>query len=165
MDIWSWIIVYLIALMAILIVIETILNKNKERDRLKPIFALLYRTKEYIRFISTFHNHFDTIKEQLPQISDKELAEIYISILNRSSALAAVTYLRAEKTFDSAKNTSSAISSILDEDREMINDFLNVDLRNDSDSFDIDLYDERLSPIRKILKKETNKIALGTVKK
>ncbi len=163
MDIWSWIIVSLIALIAILIVIETLLQQNKERDRLSTMFALLYRTKEYIRFVSTFHNHFDTIKEQLPQISNKELAKIYISLLNRSSALAAVTYLRAEKTFDSIKNTSFANSSILDEDKELINDFLNVDPRNGSDSFDIDLYDEKLSPIRKIIKEETNKIALGIV--
>jgi len=163
MDIWSWVIVSLIALIAILIVIETVLKQNKERDRLSDMFAVLYQTKEYIRFVSSFHDHFDTIKEQLPQISNNELAKVYISLLNKSSALATVTYLRAEKTFDSIKNTSFANIPILDEDKELINEILNIDTSDGSDSFDIDLFDEKLNPIRKILKEEANKKALGIV--
>ena len=163
MGIWSWIIVSLIALIAILIVIETILQQKKERARISTLFAVLYQTKEYIRFVSTFHDHSKKIKKELPQINERDLVQIYISLLRKSSALATVTYLRAEKIFDYIKNTSFANTAMLNEDRDLIEDFLNIDPGNDHDNYNIDLYDDRLDPIRKIIKEETNKIAVGNI--
>ncbi len=163
MDIWSWIIVSLIALIAILIMIETILQQNNERARISILFAVLYQTKEYIRFVLDFHDHSRKIKKELLQINDKELVQIYISLLRKSSALANVTYLRAEKTFDYMKNTSFANIAMSDEDRDLLEDFLNIDPGNDHDNYNIDLYDDRLDPIRKIIKEETNKIAIGNI--
>ena len=53
--------------------------------------------------------------------------------------------------------------AMLNEDRDLIEGFLNIDPGNDHDNYNIDLYDDRLDPIRKIIKEEANKIAVGNI--
>ena len=157
MDIWSWIIVSLIALIAILAVIDNLTRQNKDSDKFKPLYALIYQTNEYIRFVSAFNDHIGKIERQLPQINEQELSKIYVSLLRKSSALAAVTYLRANKTFDLIKNNSLNNIAMSKEDTEMIDVILKEAYGNDYDNFDIDLSDDSLDSIRKIIEAETNK--------
>jgi len=157
MDIWSWIIVSLIALIAILAVIDNLTRQNKESDKFKPLYAGIYQTNEYIRFISAFHDHIGKIEKQLPQINEQELGKIYVSLLRKSWALAAVTYLRAEKTFDSMKNNLLNNIAMSKEDTELMDVILKETYGNDYDNFDIDLSDDSLDSIRKIIGAETNK--------
>ena len=163
MDIWSWIIVSLIALIAILTVIETISQQNKERARISTLFAVLYQTKEYIRLVLDFHDHSKKIIKELPQINEGDFVKLYISLLRKSSVLANVTFLRAEKTFDYIKNISFANSIMSGEDIDLIEGLLNVNHGNDHDNYNIDLYDDRLDDIRKIIKDETNNAAIDNV--
>jgi hypothetical protein len=163
MSIWSVIIVSLIGLIAILILIETIMRQNKDRARISTLLAVLFQTKEYIRLVLDFHDHSKLIKRELPQINDGDLVKLYISLLRKSSVLANVTVLRAEKTFDYIKNISFANSAMSGEDIDLIEDLLNVKHGDDHDNYNIDLYDDRLNDIRKIIKDETNKAAIDNV--
>ena len=163
MSIWSLIIVSLIGLIAILIVIETIIRQNKESARISALFAVLFQTKEYIRLVLDFHDHSKKIIKELPQMNEGDFVKLYISLLRKSSVLANVTFLRAEKTFDYIKNISSANSVMSGEDIDLIEDLLNVNHGNDHDNYNIDLYDDRLDDIRKIIKDETNNAAIDNV--
>ena len=163
MSIWSLIIVSLIGLIAILIVIETIIRQNKEKARISTLFAVLFQTKEYIRLVLDFHDHSKLIKRELPQINDGDFVKLYMSLLRKSSVLANITFLRAEKTFDYIKNISFANSVMSGEDIDLIEDLLNVNHRNDSDNDNIDLYDDRLDDIRKIIQDETNNATIDNV--
>ena len=156
MDIWSWIIVSLIVLIAILIVVDTLLRQNKERDQIRPLYAVINQTKEYIRFVSTFHEHIGKIKNQFPLMNERDLVKINISLLRRSWALAVVTQLRAEKIFDYLKKFPLTNSAVSIEDRESIDDILKEAYGDDFDKYDIDLNDDSLDSIHKILETETN---------
>ena len=160
MSIWSLIIVSLIGLIAILILIETIMRQNKERARISALFAVLFQTKEYIKLVLDFHDYSKIIKRELPQINDGDFVKLYISLLRKSSVLANVTFLRAEKTFDYIKNISFANSVMSGEDIDLIEGLLNVNHGNDHDNYNIDLYDDRLDDIRKIIRDETNNAAI-----
>ena len=165
MDIWSWIIVSLIILIAILLVFETLSLQKKEKDNIIPLFAAIYQTKEYINFASTFHNHFSKIKTQLPQISEREFAKYFISLLNKSSVLANVTFWRAEKVFDSIKNQSINNATMLSEDKELTEDLLKSKFGSDYDNYDFNLHSDNLASIHKILKEEIDIIVPENTKK
>jgi len=163
MSIWSLIIVSLIGLIAILILIETIMRQEKDRARISTLFAVLFQTKEYIKLVLDFHDYSKIIKRELPQINDGDFVKLYISLLRKSSVLANVTFLRAEKTFDYIKNISFANSVMSGEDIDLIEDLLNVNNSNDRDNYNIDLFDDRLDDIRKIIRDETNNVAIDNV--
>jgi len=163
MSIWSLIIVSLIGLIAILILIETIMRQEKDRARISTLFAVLFQTKEYIKLVLDFHDYSKIIKRELPQINDGDFVKLYISLLRKSSVLANVTFLRAEKTFDYIKNISFANSVMSGEDIDLIEDLLNVNNSNDRDNYNIDLFDDRLDDIRKIIRDETNNVAINNV--
>ena len=165
MSIWSLIIVSLIGLIAILILIETIMRQNKERARISILLAVLFQTKEYIRLVLDFHDHSIIIKRELPQVNDGDFAKLYLSLLRKSSVLANVTVLRAEKTFDYINNISFANSVMSGEDIDLIEDLLNVKHGDDHDNYNIDLYDDRLDDIRKIIREEKNNAEIDNVKK
>ena len=165
MDIWSWIIVSLIILIAILLVFETLSLQNKEKANIIPLCAAIYQTKEYINFVSTFYNHFSQIKTQLPQINDRELKNIFIAVLNKSSVLANVTFWRAEKAFDYIKNKSINNTTMLSEDKELTEDFLKSKFGSDYDNYDFNLHSDNLASIHKILKEEIDKIVPENTKR
>ena len=165
MDIWSWIIVSLIILIATLLVFETLSLQNKEKANIIPLFAAIYQTKEYIKFVSTFHNHFSKIKTELPQINERELTKIYMSLLNKSSVLANVTFWRAEKVFDSIKNQSINNITMLSEDKELTEDLLKSKFGSDYDNNDFNLHSDNIASIHKILKEEIDIIVSENTKR
>ncbi len=163
MDIWSWIIVSTIALIAILSVVDNSMQKKKVNDKIKALYAVIFQTKEYTKFVSTFHDHIGKIKNQLPQMNEVELVKINKSLLRKSWALAAVTNLRIEETFGFIKNNSRTNIAMINEDSQLIDEILRTAYGNDCDKYDIDLYDDSLESIHKILEAETNNISAGNL--
>ena len=165
MDIWSWIIVSLIILIAVLLVFEGLSLQNKKKANIIPLFAAIYQTKESLNFVSTFYTHFSQIKTQLPQINESELKNIFISALNKSSALANVTFWRAEKAFDYIKNKSINVTTMLGEDKELTENILKSKFGSDHDKYDFNLHSDNLASIHKILKEEIDKIVPENTKR
>ena len=163
MDIWSWIVVFIIALIAILSVIDNLTQKRKVNDKLRALYAIIYQTKEHTRIVSSFHDNIGKIKKQLPQINDNELVKINISLLHKSWALAATTCSRIEKTFDFTKNISSTNSTISNEDSQFMDDILKTTYGDEYDNYEIDLYDDKIESINKILDEEMNKLAIDNI--
>lgn len=125
---------------------------DRERQKVRKLFAYTYQTKEAVSYSVALYNHFEEILKSVPHIERGELEDLREAMLKKSAALIGLTYLRFESSFNFIRNNPFTNVALQKEDRQLVNKFLVGIFGEGSERFNVTPEDELIdAAINKIM--------------
>ncbi len=152
MDIWQVAMLGGVIAFIAYCVIYSIAERRRKERLIRKLFAYAHQIKDLLVRLAAIEDYRQEVREHLPSISPEELKRIELALVKKSMALAILSRLKMEKGFDFIGNHPFLNVALQKEDLAAIGSILEAGCGPEYQLYDIDLNDEKLSPLLAILK-------------
>lgn len=156
MDIWHVAILIGVTALATYTVIRSGAEQRRKEQLVRKLFVYAYQIKDCLVHLVALQDYGQEVSRRLPWIGQDELERIEKGLVKRSMALSTLSYLQMEKSFDFIRNNPLINVALQREDRAAIDIILETTYGSEYGRYDVDLSDEKMAPILKVLKELTD---------